>query len=198
MTADDLSASVYEYCQTLSEEDNNRVTCASSIAWTAHARQFRRDGSPYIVHPMRVALSLANEFDQPDPTIFCAALLHDVLEDSNQFSPEAIAKACGADVLEIVQAVTYVAGKHDTPEEKARCKYQRAFNGGENAWWVKLADRVDNLRDTAALSDTPKNQRFKVRYYHESCQYGMMASRLRSDKVFKALQEALTAIEAVV
>jgi (p)ppGpp synthase/HD superfamily hydrolase len=184
-----------EWADTLDPVDKDRVYAAYAIADTAHTGQYRRQGAPYMIHPARVAYSLVNEFDQADPTLVCAALLHDVLEDCERFKPEDIAKACGADVLAIVEAVTYVAGKHDSPEEKARCKYEKAFRGGESAWWVKLADRIDNLRDTAALANTPKNERFKARYYHESCQYGMMASRLRNDKVFKALQEALSAIE---
>ena len=55
---------------------------ALAFAEWAHSQQTRDDGSPYVLHPLRVANSLINELGITDCQIISAALLHDVLEDT--------------------------------------------------------------------------------------------------------------------
>ncbi|HSE38447.1 MAG TPA: HD domain-containing protein, partial [Blastocatellia bacterium] len=56
---------------------------AYEVAHEAHAGQTRDEGTPYILHPIRVAVSLVDELRLYSPTLICSALLHDVIEDSD-------------------------------------------------------------------------------------------------------------------
>src|ERR1044071_8032887 len=60
---------------------------AYELAEAVHARQMRDEGTPYILHPLRVAMSLVAELDIRRPTVIPAALLHDAIEDSPAYCP---------------------------------------------------------------------------------------------------------------
>ena len=114
---------------------------ATRIAVRAHATQKRKDGDlPYITHPFMVALKLA-KYNFPDEVI-AAALVHDVLEDTD-FGEENLHAAVGDTVFEIVKAVT----NDDTLVwEEARLKYiETVRNGPEGAKAVSTADKVHNM-----------------------------------------------------
>ena len=56
---------------------------AAKLAAKYHQHQLRKDGAtPYICHPIRVALTVRQEFGEDDATLLAAALLHDVIEDT--------------------------------------------------------------------------------------------------------------------
>lgn len=65
----------------LPEEVHQQVLLALDVASVAHRGQTRPDGSPYIQHPLRVALAVATKFGVTDPALLMAALLHDTVED---------------------------------------------------------------------------------------------------------------------
>ena len=114
---------------------------ATRIAVEAHKGQVRKaDGLPYIIHPFMVALKLA-KYHFPD-TVVAAALVHDVLEDTN-FSPETLQKELGKEVFTIVQAVTH----NDTLPWKEKKKQYIASvrRGPEGAKAVATADKIHNL-----------------------------------------------------
>lgn len=112
------------------------VETALGIAERAHALHRRDEGKPYLVHPLRVAGSLANV--GAGPTVCAAALLHDVIEDAPAHTPEV--SALGRDLFALVDALTEDWG--EWPEEY----YGRIVAAGRDAAMIKLADRVDNLR----------------------------------------------------
>ena len=86
---DRLIASVGTY---LREEDVQRVRDAYELSASAHAGQFRASGEPYVSHPVAVAEILAGW--QLDSQALCAALLHDVMEDT-EISKAEIAERFG-------------------------------------------------------------------------------------------------------
>jgi (p)ppGpp synthase/HD superfamily hydrolase len=65
----------------LNEEQSRLVLSALSVAAAAHEGQNRPDGTAYVHHPVRVALSAAIKFEITDPALLMAALLHDTVED---------------------------------------------------------------------------------------------------------------------
>ena len=83
--------------------DVTPVIKAYELAKSAHAGVFRKSGEPYIIHPLEVAYILA-ELELDDSTI-CAALLHDVVEDT-PITHEDIAKEFGDEIAEMVEGVT--------------------------------------------------------------------------------------------
>ncbi|HKP86811.1 MAG TPA: HD domain-containing protein, partial [Blastocatellia bacterium] len=66
----------------LTDDELTQVRLAYEIAEAAHEGQMRDEGTPYIVHPLRVAVSLVDELEIYSPRLVSSALLHDVIEDS--------------------------------------------------------------------------------------------------------------------
>jgi GTP diphosphokinase / guanosine-3',5'-bis(diphosphate) 3'-diphosphatase len=138
----------------LSEDEMAEVRRAYEIAEAAHAGQMRDEGTPYIVHPLRVAVSLVDELEIHSPDLICAALLHDVIEDSDT-TREQIAEMFGDQVARIVWLLT----KFDSVSLPA---YLAAIEAAAEtgAAIVKLCDRLDNLRFLAHSHKAEKKRRY--------------------------------------
>lgn len=124
---------------------NNLIQNAAELAWKYHKDQTRKgDVSPYIIHPIMVSTILAkNGFG--DETI-SAGYCHDLLEDTDCQEDE-LEKACGAEVLRIVKAVSNDKNLSDKKDwEKKKEKYIETVRaGGEKAIAVSIADKIANL-----------------------------------------------------
>lgn len=138
----------------LDDREIEKVRLAYEIASRAHDGQMRDEGSPYILHPLRVAVTLVDELDIDSPTLVCAALLHDVIEDS-PVTREQIADLFGEEIAEVVWLLT----KFD---DVSLPSYLAAIEAAPDtgATIVKLCDRLDNLR---FLAHSPKLEK-KLRY----------------------------------
>ena len=79
--------------QTLNENDKDLIRNALDIAIDAHKDQYRKSGEPYIFHPISVAKIVAEKIGL-DANSIAAALLHDVVEDS-EYNIEKIKSVCG-------------------------------------------------------------------------------------------------------
>ncbi len=145
----------------LTEDTRPLVQRAYDIAAEAHKDQWRdgRDNAPYISHPLRVALILAEEAGRTDGDLLSVALLHDVLEDT-RVSMEAMRDAMGADITNAVEVLT----KEDVPSGGKAARdsayYAGIINGGEIARLVKCADRLDNLRGIKTLNDPERWEKY--------------------------------------
>lgn len=119
---------------------------AAKFAADAHRNQRRKDcdASPYIGHPLAVADILANEGHVTDPDIIVAALLHDVIEDTDTHIAEIHAKF-GMVVASIVAEVT--DDKLLSVAERKRLQVVKAASKSDQAKLVKIADKTCNLRD---------------------------------------------------
>lgn len=124
----------------LTAQDLDVVGRAFEVARGAHAGQMRDEGTPYIVHPVRVAAALVNELGVFSPRLVCAALLHDVIEDS-ETTREQIAGMFDEEIAEVVWLLTKL-------EDVTLADYLSAIEaaGATGAPIVKLCDRLDNLR----------------------------------------------------
>ncbi len=138
----------------LSEEEMAQVRRAFEIAEAAHTGQMRDEGTPYIVHPLRVAVSLVDELGLYSPRLICSGLLHDVIEDS-ETTREQIAEMFGEEIAEIVWLLT----KFDDVSLPA---YLAAIEAASatGAPIVKLCDRLDNLRFLAHSPRAEKKRRY--------------------------------------
>ena len=104
---------------------------AMSIAYDAHHGQRDKSGVPYIFHPLHLAEQMEDEIS------CCAALLHDVVEDTD-ITLEQLAKTFPAEVTEAVRLLT-----HDPDTDYF--DYVRAIKGNPIAVKVKLADLAHNM-----------------------------------------------------
>jgi len=136
----------------------NKITRALEVAEDAHAGQTRDDDTPYILHPLRIALFLLQELDVYDADIFSAALLHDVAEDQERFTPDYIEAGFGSRVGSIVRTLTKPDEPTKTREEINQVYFERLRDSDEDCKLIKLADKLDNVRD-AINSPYPAKQR---------------------------------------
>lgn len=122
---------------------------ALSFAAAKHRDQRRKDqeASPYINHPIALAVVLANEADITDTDILCAALLHDTIEDTATSFDELSARF-GKTIADIVAEVT--DDKSLPKETRKQLQIEHASTLSKSARLVKLADKIANLRDIAA------------------------------------------------
>ena len=97
------------------------ISKAYQKARTLHKEQLRKDGTPYISHPVEVALILAKlDFDE---NVICGALLHDTIEDCG-YTPEQMKKDFNSVIFELVDCVSaidntkYVFDKNNIYEDE--------------------------------------------------------------------------------
>jgi (p)ppGpp synthase/HD superfamily hydrolase len=120
------------------------VARAYERAASAHQGQRRKDdGSPYITHPVAVA-GLLHDAGSDDELI-AAALLHDVVEDTDMDSDE-LSERFGERVAELVDALSEDEGIQDYEERKREHREQVA-DAGSDAIAIYIADKLSNLRD---------------------------------------------------
>ncbi|MEN9389991.1 MAG: hypothetical protein RLZZ283_91 [Candidatus Parcubacteria bacterium] len=113
---------------------------AVRIAVVAHEGQKRKDGPPYIIHPFGIALKLA-KYDFSD-TVIAAALVHDVLEDTD-YPPDKMRTELGEEVWAIVQSVT---NDDSLGWEEKKLKYVETVRAGsDDAKAVATADKIHNM-----------------------------------------------------
>lgn len=128
--------------------DTKQIMKAYNYAKEKHGDQCRKSGEPYIIHPVQVAYILA-DIGLDEATI-CAALLHDVVEDTDT-THEDLVKEFGEEVAEMVAGVTKL-GELKYPissEERQVENYRKMFLAmGKDirVIIIKLADRLHNLR----------------------------------------------------
>jgi len=155
--------------------DISKVERAFECAKNAHDGQFRISGEPYIIHPLHVALILAEL--EMDVQSIIAALLHDVVEDTS-VSLEELEAEFGKDIILLVDGVTKLGKISYTSKEEQQIENLRkmflAMAKDIRVILIKLADRLHNMRTLKSM--TPEKQREKARETMEV--YAPLAHRL--------------------
>ena len=141
--------------------DLTQIRAAYEYAREHHGDQMRRDGSPYITHPINVAQIVAEM--RLDSESIIAALLHDCIEDTDS-TYEDIAKLFGVTVADIVEGVTKLTRvKYSTMEEEQMENLRKmlfAMSRDIRVILIKIADRLHNMRTMEY--QTPAKQKKKA------------------------------------
>ena len=135
-------------------DDISMIEKAYKTAADAHKNQFRKSGEPYIIHPLNVAIILA-ELELDKETII-AGILHDVVEDTIM-TEEDLTREFGADVALLVDGVTKLekiplSAGADQPDAKLEMQAENlrkmflAMAKDIRVILIKLADRLHNMR----------------------------------------------------
>ena len=132
-----------------------KVREAYEFAARAHANQKRRSGEPFVTHSVAVAAILVDLLGTGlDDTLLEAALLHDVVEDT-EFDLPAIRRGFGPEVAALVDGVTKISGLHfDRPEMEQAENFRKmllSMARDLRVILIKLADRLHNMRTLTAL-----------------------------------------------
>lgn len=151
-----------------------KIRAAYECAAKAHEGQKRRNGEPYIIHPVAVA-EIVVEMGLDTDSI-CAALLHDCIEDT-EFGYKEIENKFGTPVAELVDGVTRLGMLRYSKEQEQFEDLRKMFLAMAKdirVIIIKLADRLHNMRTLMAI---PEDRRiFKA---HETMEiYAPLANRL--------------------
>jgi RelA/SpoT family (p)ppGpp synthetase len=170
----------------LKPADLSRLEEAYHFSDAAHQGQLRKSGEPYISHPVAVAEILSQW--QLDAQTLCAALLHDVVEDT-EVSTDDISKRFGKPVADLVDGVSKLdriefQSQQDAQAENFR-KMLLAMARDVRVMLIKLADRLHNMRTLEAVA--PAKRRRVARETLEI--YAPIANRLGLDGLYRELQE---------
>ncbi len=138
----------------VSAAELSQLFAAWDLAQIAHSGQLRQSGEAYVTHPLAVA-ELVFELIEPDADALCAALLHDVVEDSDtslatieiQFGPQVAHIVDGVSKLDRVGDANVSSAKEET--------LRKLVSAGGRDWRVfavKLCDRLHNMRTLGSVS----------------------------------------------
>ena len=178
-----LEEKIKEYNPAL---DTQRLFSAFTYADNAHAGQLRKDGSPYITHPLAVAEIVAELKLDTDSII--AALLHDCIEDTGA-THEEIAKLFGNTVADLVEGVTKLTRVQYTSKEEEQMENLRkmlmAMAKDIRVILIKICDRLHNMRTMEYQS--PRKQKEKALETMEI--YAPIAHRLGMQRIKWELED---------
>ena len=167
--------------------DVSMIEKAYTLAVKAHGDQRRKSGEPYIIHPLWVAIILADL--EMDKETIAAGILHDVVEDT-KFTEEDIRREFGDEVALLVDGVTklgrlsYSSDKLEVQAENLR-KMFLAMAKDIRVIIIKLADRLHNMRTLQFM--TPAKQKEKAKETMDI--YAPIAQRLGISKIKTELDD---------
>ena len=166
--------------------DKTLLYKAYCYAASAHEGQTRKDGSPYITHPLAVANIVADL--KLDTDALCAALLHDCIEDTKS-THEDISREFSPTIADLVEGVTKLTRINYVSMEEKQMENLRkmlmAMSKDIRVILVKLCDRLHNMR--TMQYQTPEKQREKSRETLEI--YAPIAHRLGMQRIKWELED---------
>ena len=162
-----------------------KIRLAYECAAAAHEGQFRKNGDPYIIHPVSVAEIIVEMGLDTDS--ICAGLLHDCMEDTD-FQYKQIEEKFGTSVADLVDGVTRLGQLHYSKEQEQMEDLRKmliAMAKDIRVILIKLADRLHNMRTIQFMK--PEKQRSKSLETMEI--YAPIAHRLGMQRVKWELED---------
>ena len=160
------------------------ITKAFNFARQAHKGVRRHSGEPYIMHPLEVATIVCKEIGLGSTSI-CAALLHDVVEDTD-YTVEDIRNLFGDRIAEIVSGLTKISGgvfgAHASEQAENFKKLLLTMSEDIRVILIKIADRLHNMR---TLEFMPVNKQYKIAgetlYIYAPIAYRLGLSKIKTE-----------------
>ena len=164
-----------------------QIRAAFEFAAKAHGAQMRKDGSPFISHPLAVAQIVAEELHLDSESIE-AALLHDTIEDTSA-THEDISRLFSPTVADLVEGVSKLTRVHYTSKEEEQMENLRkmlmAMSKDIRVILIKISDRLHNMRTMEY--QTPEKQ--KQKSFETMEIYAPIAHRLGMQKMKWELED---------
>ncbi len=136
---------------TLTDDDKKLIRKAFEVAVDAHKNQRRKSGEAYIFHPIAVATIVASEIGL-DATSIASALLHDVVEDSPDYSIKDIERLFGETIAKIVDGLTKISSLSKEKDMDVSLQAENfrkmllTLNDDVRVIIIKIADRLHNMQ----------------------------------------------------
>ncbi len=147
--------------QSLSKDDRKLIRLAFNTSVDAHKNQRRKSGEPYVFHPISVAKIVASKIGL-DATCIAAALLHDVIEDTD-YDEKKITEIFGKTICKIVIGLTKISklSKDENVSLQAENfrKMLLTLNDDVRVILIKIADRLHNMQ---TLDSMPNGKQIKI------------------------------------
>ena len=157
----EFEALLADYKNTIHRQKVEIISKAFHFAKQAHHGVRRRSGEPYIMHPLAVARIVVNEIGLGSTSI-CAALLHDVVEDT-EYTIEDIENLFGKKIANIVDGLTKISGgvfgEHASAQAENFRKLLLTMSEDIRVILIKIADRLHNMR---TLEFQPIEKQYKI------------------------------------
>jgi guanosine-3',5'-bis(diphosphate) 3'-pyrophosphohydrolase len=142
------------------KDDRAAIRKAFDLAKDAHAEVRRKSGEPYIYHPLEVATIVAKEIGL-GPRSVAAALIHDVVEDSD-YTLEDIDRLFGEEIARIIDGLTKISGVFDQNISLQAENFRKmllTLSDDIRVILIKLADRLHNMR---TMDSMPTHKQVKI------------------------------------
>jgi len=160
------------------------ITKAYNFAREAHKGVRRLSGEPYIMHPIAVAQIVSEEMGLGSTSI-CAALLHDVVEDTD-YTVEDIENIFGPKIAQIVDGLTKISGGIFGDKASAQAenfkKLLLTMSDDIRVILIKICDRLHNMR---TLASQPPNKQYKIAgetlYIYAPLAYRLGLNKIKSE-----------------
>lgn len=182
-----------EYISKQDTESRAILEKALSTAERAHYGQVREEGAEYIIHPIRAVLVLLKELKITDTALIAAALLHDVVEDTDA-SIEDIKSNFGEEVGRLVQNLTRERPSDETEERKKEAKKKKLteiLNADESTRLVKCADLLDNMRSWKSIPEESAARKKFPRWLEETEKYSIPIAEKTNKYLASEMRKAL-------
>lgn len=170
-----------------------KIQEALLLAKKAHEQQFRDEGAPYVIHPIRAACTLL-ELGITSPDVISAMLLHDVVEDTG-IPIDEIKKRFGKHTAILVQNVTRPRPLHETEKVKKEAKikkYQEYLLSDHETRLIKCADMLDNIRSWSVIPKSHPSRKKFARWYSEVEQYSIPIAEKTNAQLAERMRDAFT------
>lgn len=159
---------------------------ALDFAKLAHNGQTRDEGTPYIMHPIRVANILMDEVSTMKSDMICASLLHDVIEDCDITMKE-LKNNFNETIAQMVKLLT----KDPSIENHKKVYYENIMNSTDQVKLLKVCDRLDNLRSLRFSGNKAKIRR----YVSETEKKYLPMAEIANNYIFRELKHELSVMK---
>ncbi len=173
--------------------DQKNIQQALLVAHEQHEGQLRKEGTPYLLHPIRMAIYLMKRLKIIDPDFIAAALLHDTIEDG-YITAEELSKLFNEKVVSLVEALTREKPEDETEEQKWINKPKRflkLLEQDKDVLLIKAVDLFDNLKCWIYIpKDNPAAIKI-ARWKSEAEEYYLKVAAKADKRTYKDIKKAL-------
>jgi len=175
------------------EADQQTILKAFELAKSQHQGQLRKEGAPYIIHPLSMAVYLMRKLKITDVDFIVATLLHDTIEDCD-LDAWKIRNEFNKKTASLVQALTRKRPDDETEEQKKINKpkmFKELLEQNKDVLLIKAVDQLDNLKRWPYIpKDSPAVIKFP-RWIDEAEEYYLEISKRGHPKTYKEMKKVL-------